>query len=318
MRSLTKRITPYIISALCIAYVLWDINFKSLAESFRTLHLWPLFLSQILVLTAYIPMIARIRSLSSGKLSYTKCMHASFICIAANTLLPARLGEGAKTIIISRNATLSFKQALGIVFWERFADINALLVLGLFATIQLNSQLALLPLLAVVIIIWTILFLLVLWPQLVKRLTSYLPWEDVKTFCRDLALVLTEKLRFKDMAPLSTYTLILWTLGYISFFLVISFGTNLELNSGEILIVFVASIVGLTIPSAPAGIGVYESFVVGALLLYGVPKEEGLAIAIVLHLLQMLIPTLIGLCFISQLSDSSLDLFKKLKNSKTT
>jgi hypothetical protein len=52
---------------------------------------------------------------------------------------------------------------------------------------------------------------------------------------------------------------------------------------------------GVAIPAAPASVGVYEASVVGAFAILGVSSSSGLAYAIVLHLVQVLVTTVFGL-----------------------
>jgi len=52
---------------------------------------------------------------------------------------------------------------------------------------------------------------------------------------------------------------------------------------------------GVAIPAAPASVGVYEASVMGAFAVLGVSSSSGLAYAIVLHLVQLLVTTTFGL-----------------------
>lgn len=48
------------------------------------------------------------------------------------------------------------------------------------------------------------------------------------------------------------------------------------------------------LPSAPGGLGVFEAGTVGAYALVGVDKAPALAIALVVHSVQILIPAILG------------------------
>jgi uncharacterized protein (TIRG00374 family) len=60
---------------------------------------------------------------------------------------------------------------------------------------------------------------------------------------------------------------------------------------------FIGSVLslGVAIPAAPASIGVYEASVVGAFTILGVSSSAGLAYAVVLHLVQIVVTTTFGL-----------------------
>ena len=52
---------------------------------------------------------------------------------------------------------------------------------------------------------------------------------------------------------------------------------------------------GVAIPAAPASVGVYEASVVGAFAILGVSNSAGLAYAIVLHLVQIVVTAILGM-----------------------
>ena len=70
------------------------------------------------------------------------------------------------------------------------------------------------------------------------------------------------------------------------------------------------------LPSAPAGIGVFEAATVGAYALIGVGQSPALVLAIILHIIQFVIPGLFGLVGITLLGNSLTALFRKSLNLK--
>ena len=69
---------------------------------------------------------------------------------------------------------------------------------------------------------------------------------------------------------------------------------------------------GVAIPSAPGGVGVYEAAIVGALTLLAVPVSSALAFALVQHFLAYLVTTIMGLFGLSQMGQSMMDLFSEV------
>ena len=51
---------------------------------------------------------------------------------------------------------------------------------------------------------------------------------------------------------------------------------------------------GIAVPSAPASLGVYEGTMVAALSVFGINTSQALSLAVVLHFLQILVTSLIG------------------------
>jgi len=71
---------------------------------------------------------------------------------------------------------------------------------------------------------------------------------------------------------------------------------ELSLMAG--LVILVVLIVGVLLPAPPLFAGVFEAFVAGALVLYGIPREQGLAYAVVCHVTQTIILFGFGLAFL--------------------
>ena len=64
--------------------------------------------------------------------------------------------------------------------------------------------------------------------------------------------------------------------------------------SGLILVMSVLTL-GLTAPSGPGFIGVFEGLILAGTLLYGIEQSTGLAFAIAIHLIHYVPVTVIGL-----------------------
>jgi glycosyltransferase 2 family protein len=69
---------------------------------------------------------------------------------------------------------------------------------------------------------------------------------------------------------------------------------------------------GVAIPSAPGGMGVYEVSSVGALTLLAVPLSTALAFALVMHFMSYLITTVMGIVGLTQMGQSMMDLFAEV------
>jgi len=307
-----KIILKYLLSAICIVYVLWGVDFQTLASSFDILTVKAVLVAQGILLLCLIPLSFRLVFITHGESNLLTSFRAVVIGNATNTLLPAKLGEIAKIVVFKKSAGMSTAHATGAVFWERFADLSCLLLIGIITATMLDIPLVLLPLALIVGSIWVGLILLKYKPQWLHLIVNRLPGDKVRNFIRQTMSALSENMQLSYYAKLGTITIIIWALfvGYI--FYLLSTGTNLNLTDGQIMTVIIASILGVTIPSAPAGIGVYETLVVGALAMAGVHKEQALAIALALHVIQILIPTLLGICFMSQTTFQTKDLQDEL------
>ena len=87
-----------------------------------------------------------------------------------------------------------------------------------------------------------------------------------------------------------------WTLYAVPTVMVVLWVAGLKLTLGQTMAVFILSAVGMALPSSPGAVGVFEAAVIFALnQLFHVDKETALAIGFLLHMIQFIPTTLIGL-----------------------
>jgi len=107
--------------------------------------------------------------------------------------------------------------------------------------------------------------------------------------------------------------LLSWIFGGLELiFLSKSFGVDIELWMVGFILGMTS--LGIAIPSAPAGLGVYEAAAVGAFSLIGLSTSTGLAIAFVSHFISIIITGLIGMLGIFKDGESISGLYQQLKN----
>jgi len=73
---------------------------------------------------------------------------------------------------------------------------------------------------------------------------------------------------------------------------------------------------GIALPSAPAGLGVFEGTMIAALSVFNINREESLGIAVVIHLVQIAITTIIGFIAVMKQGESISDILKKIRSAK--
>ena len=69
---------------------------------------------------------------------------------------------------------------------------------------------------------------------------------------------------------------------------------GLGLSMSGVVGVFALSSLGMLLPSSPGALGVYEAVMVTALDVYGVPRDQALAITLFSHMAQFIPVTLVG------------------------
>ena len=91
------------------------------------------------------------------------------------------------------------------------------------------------------------------------------------------------------------YTVAIWGLYFLMAYLVIiAFPETRDLGIEGALMVFVLGAVAMAMPS-PGGTGTYHVFVpLGIFMLYGIPKDDGLAFATIFHGWQTAVHLIVG------------------------
>jgi hypothetical protein len=228
-----------------------------------------------------------------------------------NAIVPAKLGEVAKAIYLKQESQLTMANALSVVFWERFFDLNALLVCGMLGLAVIGQNVAVVPLLCIVSGIWAFLFFHAKYPKLARHLLRLVPVEKLRILATEILGTLGNRFNPNFLAILAAYTITVWGVYLLTYFLVLKWVCGLSLTMGQVFAVFTAGALGMTIPASPGSLGVFEMAIVASLSWFGVNKEQALGAAVILHSIQLLPAILWGLVLISK-SGLNLSAFKKL------
>jgi glycosyltransferase 2 family protein len=221
-----------------------------------------------------------------------------------NVILPMRAGEAARIVMLNQEAGTSRAEALGTAVVERLYDVLALLLLVLAATPFLpevtwlrRAAVAAALLLALVVVAAVVVDRFGARPMRVAlRPLAYLPGIE-RTYTDAAAQRLIEGLgglhRPRLAAPAFLLGLASWLVLALSYWFVLeAFGLGLGFGAG--VLILVTTTLSLVIPSAPAGVGVFEAGGVLALRAYSVDESAALSATVVLHVLNLLPYVVVG------------------------
>lgn len=313
-----KAILGIVISVLLLWWVLRDVHFAEVWAEVR--HADFRFLGAAVAVTTASFFIRALRwkvflhPLQEGTGLHNR-FAATNIGFMANNLLPARLGELARSYAISRTERVSMSGALGSLVVERFLDtlvvVGLMLVAVSWPTFPAAATVAgrsldqiLLVLLGMVTAGLLGLLVLLLFPGLFLRvvggLARLLPprmetrlVSVAKAFFQGLGALRKPRLLVAGVA----WTTFLWLWNGVSFWLgFLAFGIDVGLAGA----LFVQSLVaiGVAIPSAPGFFGTFHAAArVGLAEVYGVGTGAALAFAFGYHLGAFIPVTVIGLIY---------------------
>ncbi len=240
-----------------------------------------------------------------------------------NNIFPFRLGELGRAVLLSQATGLSAFFVLSTIVIERAYDVAiaaGLLLATLPFVLGLDAGQTLASLVMVLVILGLVsLFLLARYRQwIMMKLEAY---GETRPLFRERILRSVESmldglgaLSRVDQFLLSVfYILVAWLFGTVQlYFLTLSLGIDLQFW----WIGFVVGVIslGIALPSAPAGLGIYEVAMVGAFSLLGVPTSQALAVALVAHSIHITITGFIGVYAIFRDGETLTGIYLRLKN----
>lgn len=262
------------------------------------------------------------RVLLQEKATYSHVFFAVNEGYLLNNILPFRLGEVARSFLLSLKAGLSFWEVFSTVLIERALDLGiaaALLLITLpFVVGGVWARQAALVAGAVVLAGIVTLYLLArnrVWAlNLFHKLATRWPrlqqtvGQSLEAFLNGLA-VLTDGKRFLGATSLM---LLDWLIALIQYYvLILAFLPNAPFLWAAFTLGVAA--LGVAAPSSPGSLGVYELAIVGALALFGIDAAPALAMALTAHLSQYLLVGVFGSIGLARDGESLIGLYSRVR-----
>ncbi len=250
------------------------------------------------------------------RISFGDVYSAMCIGYMANDLLPFRMGELYRAQVVHQMSGLSRSAAFGSIVLERVLDLVfmvpfmglAILLFPVSPALKLGAVgMGLLTLAGAGFLVWLVVDreralrvaarLLRIFP---KRVAAGL-FRLLEKFTSGLAILK----RSEHILGLSISSLVLWAMYACMVWMVLiglgfmSAGFTLidENPLGAVLAILMINTIGFVIPSAPGAVGTYHGMVTLGLMLMGVPGDRAAGFAILLHALNFIPLTVLGLFF---------------------
>jgi len=302
------------VSAACVYWAFSDVDPARFAEAVLTANYWVIapvsvFIGVILYVRAFRwkYLIAHVKQIPTYPLWLATC-----IGFAVNNLLPARIGELARSYALSKTQQVPFAATFATVVVERLWDgLSIFLVLIIaFAAWEF-------PAFEEVVgvsqshVLWgtALTFSAVLAFVVFLRVKSEFTLRVIGFFLRPLpekarAAVLSamrtliqgfgQSKRPADVAAVVFLSFFLWAISLLAAWAIVaSYGIFLSVQ--QILLVMFAAVFAIMVPASPGYIGTYHVLTKKALVYCGLPPEQALAVATMIHLANYVPQTLLGL-----------------------
>ncbi|MCC9136666.1 lysylphosphatidylglycerol synthase transmembrane domain-containing protein [Pontibacter silvestris] len=310
------------VSALLMWYALKELDFKKVWEELHNADYVWVGVSLVMGAAAYFSRAHRWKMQidpTGYHPSFANTYNAMMVCYLANLVLP-RAGEVIRCSMLKRTDDVPVNTALGTVIAERFIDMIMLAVaVGLaflfeFYRIRdffldlltdkynsLEQAGASLYWLGVLLIVLMVV-LLISGAIFLKRLRRNTYFLKIVSFMKGILQGVFSVAKVKNQGLFWGHTVFVWFMYYTSSLVVFYAlpGTS-DLSWSAGLSVLVVGSLGMAAP-VQGGVGVYHLLVQSTLLLYGVPKEAGMAFALLAHTSQTLLVVVMGvLSFIASM-----------------
>lgn len=237
-----------------------------------------------------------------------RCFEVFTIGFMANNVLPARLGDVARAYVLARQERLPAASSFSSVMLERIFD-------GVTVVLFLNVVLYLRPtedawinyvraLSAAVFLGAIVVCGLIAWNERLVRALIDRALFFVPDGLRDKLLGLVDRLGAglhalrspSQTAVVIGLSLVIWTVE-TSVYVLAGYAFGLDIGFLGMVLVMAVLTLGLSVPSAPGFVGVFEGLIITAVGLYGVAGDGAFAFAFTVHLIHFIPGTLLGVYF---------------------
>lgn len=284
-----------------VKWVADNVNLKLLLKSIQVIPLWAGLLTIVINLFCLI--------LYSLRMSiFLGCpFRASFSVISLgfgfNSLFPFRLGEGAKVYYINKIYSIPVTSLIRSFFFANFLDLTVIFFLGLIASFFKQELIESETIYLVGGIAIVILALFGAFSKIFRKIQInaklYSRLERKHMFIIKIARIFENTMSKSDLLFTIVFTILVWILNIITVYIAFNTYTDsLSLTFFNAVVLLVIIALSIAVPSAPAGLGIYEAGIVAYLIhSFHIGYEPALAVAFYFHLM-VTIPSIVFTCVI--------------------
>ncbi len=281
----------FAISLFLLYLSLKDIRLRDIYETLKHADLRYAFLPLLCIAVSISGASYRWARVAGRDVRVREAFTALVIGLFVNNVLPARIGELARGYVLSKKKRFTFTYAFSTVLVDRFFDLTGLLMLTIifFPKRELPPRISQGIYLVIGLAMVCVLGILILSRErFANRLSSRLMKIEKSFLTRFAKTILGIQENLKRIT--SPLLIVLFVaISFCDWFCMslALYAVTLALNVSVpfVCIPFVCALLnmGITIPSSPGYIGLYQFLLVYLLSLFGVPKYEAFAVSVLYH-----------------------------------
>jgi glycosyltransferase 2 family protein len=284
-------ILGFVISVVLLYFSLRGISFKEIGRTLDCADWRLVFVPLVFIAISIAGCSFRWSRVCGGNVRFRDTITALIIGLFVNNVLPARIGEIARGYVLSKRTGLSLTYSLSTVVADRLFDLIGLLAI----TFAFFPKQALPPAVSRAIMALVLLLIVCVIGVAVmshRRFAGFVAdrlQKIKKPFLSKIAqrlLEIQENLKRisspLNLIGLTAISLVNWlSMSTALYFVALSVGVTLDFR----YVPFVCALLnmGLTIPSSPGYIGIYQFLLTNLLLMFAVPRAEAFTISILFH-----------------------------------
>ncbi|MDY6791295.1 MAG: lysylphosphatidylglycerol synthase transmembrane domain-containing protein [Thermodesulfobacteriota bacterium] len=324
-----------ILSLIALYFAFRNVPFADLMAYLKSInYLWVL-PSTLIVFAGFILRAVRWQLIlsSNQKIGLLSAYHPLIIGFMINCLLPGRVGEVARPVILKKKHDVPFSTGLATVLAERIFDLFVLIILFIFflSTANIDPDLSIkfgdynldsktleavfrgMIKLSVLLFVGIIVIGFDPTRKIINRITMGIPF--VLFF---FSSSVKKKIQHKVCAPVVNiienfasgfsiikspkliltcvvFSVIIWLLAAFTYYIFSLGCPGINLSFAQITSVMLIVCFFIALPSAPGFWGLWEAGGVFAMLLFGVPEKEAAGFTLANHAIQMFPVIVMGL-----------------------
>lgn len=322
IKSILRWLIPIAISAGAIWLVLRNIQVSEILQNLSKIGLRAILLASGIYFISYFFRAYSWYILLRRKVSFKDVFFIMGTGYLLNNIFPFRLGEIGRAVLLDDPEGPSALEVLSSIVVERIFDVflAAVFVLGMLPRIiggEGFDQTLILAALLLTISGLTVLYLIV---KFRKKIMTWLDtWGQKSDFVNRWITTKVSQV-LEGLTVLTDPKAFLLAFGslFLSWFL--AFGENFVIFRNLyadppfwwMVFVLGAGAFGVALPSAPAGLGVFEGAMVAAFSLLGVSPEVGFTHAIVIHALAFVYANILGLIGLRMRGQALVALYRRV------
>ena len=297
MRSLKKKLaiySSYIVSLVFLYLTLDGIDYQELKNSLVSFEFKYIFLAGFVYLLTFILRGVRMRIVLDGKIPDRLAVSSNLISYALNNFIPLKGGDIYKIYFLNKQGGIRKSVSTASVLIERLFDLAAVLIIFIAMIYYLNLDATTWKITSLINVIVVLVILMAVMLYFVNKFKHINLENHIKFVSPDSLHVFIEcwqrLLAHKHFASVFTLSMLVWLAEGLVFYII--------LDSDSLFIAFIwmsALALSFVIPNAPGNIGLFEWVSIFVLSRLGFGEEQALSMGLVVHAVQFVSVTAVGL-----------------------